>query len=112
VTVLSDTRSPDRLHLDGVFTLGEELLQAGTGPQVAARRCSGSSTRGFDTLPVLRRRQPARGVSLGAMADDRHGPDYALPCPSPRPTSTIPITWASRRFFGRPRTSTQPSPVP
>lgn len=40
ITVLSDTRSPDRLHLEGVYTLGEELTAAGTGPQVASRRCS------------------------------------------------------------------------
>lgn len=40
VVVLSDSRATDRLHLEGVYSLGEELRRAGTVPQVANRRCS------------------------------------------------------------------------
>lgn len=39
-TVLSDTRAPDTLHIEGVYRLSQELLTAGAGPQVASRRCS------------------------------------------------------------------------
>lgn len=41
VEVLQDTRSPERIHLDGAFTLADELLAAGTMPTSAgSRKCS------------------------------------------------------------------------
>lgn len=40
ISVLSDTREPHVLHTEGVYKLSDELLEAGTGPQVASRRCS------------------------------------------------------------------------
>ena len=40
IKVLSDTNEPDTLHIEGAFSLADELLRAGTVPQVAARRCS------------------------------------------------------------------------
>jgi hypothetical protein len=40
ITVLSDTRQPDRLHAEGVYKLSDELAANGTVPQVGSRRCS------------------------------------------------------------------------
>jgi hypothetical protein len=40
ITVLSDTRTPDRLHAEGVYRLSQELKVNGTVPQVGSRRCS------------------------------------------------------------------------
>lgn len=42
VTVLSDTREPRELHIEGAYSLYDELIAAGTVPQVASgqRRCS------------------------------------------------------------------------
>lgn len=41
VVILSDTNQPDRLHLDGAYTLAEEMFAAGTVPQSGGpRRCS------------------------------------------------------------------------
>src|SRR5262249_10785510 len=40
ITVLDDSTRPERLFLDGVYRLSEELTKAGTVPQVASRRCS------------------------------------------------------------------------
>lgn len=40
LTVFSDTRHPTTLHFDGAFRLSDELLAAGTVPQVSNRRCS------------------------------------------------------------------------
>lgn len=39
-TVLSDTREPYRLHIEGAYKLKDELLEAGTVPAVQNRRCS------------------------------------------------------------------------
>lgn len=38
MTVLDDSRSPKTLHLDGAYKLSDELLAAGTVPQVAGSR--------------------------------------------------------------------------
>lgn len=40
ISVLSDTTCPTVLHTEGVWALSDELLAAGTVPQVASRRCS------------------------------------------------------------------------
>jgi hypothetical protein len=41
VTVLSDSRCPDTVHLAGAYKLSQEMLAAGTVPQVGgARKCS------------------------------------------------------------------------
>jgi hypothetical protein len=40
VVVLDDTRQPSRLFREGAYKLSDELLQTGTVPQVASRRCS------------------------------------------------------------------------
>jgi hypothetical protein len=41
VVILSDTTQPDRLHLEGAYTLAEEMFAAGTVPQSGGpRRCS------------------------------------------------------------------------
>ena len=41
VVVLSDTRRPDRIHVEGLYKLSDEMLGAGTVPQVGgARLCS------------------------------------------------------------------------
>src|SRR5262245_50912273 len=40
VVVLDDTRRPSRLCREGAYKLSDELLQTGTVPQVASRRCS------------------------------------------------------------------------
>ncbi|MGE0131523.1 MAG: hypothetical protein AB7U82_25865 [Blastocatellales bacterium] len=41
IVVMSDTRSPDRIHLEGAYKLSDELRAAGTVPQYAGEhRCS------------------------------------------------------------------------
>ncbi|OLT26356.1 hypothetical protein BJF83_21385 [Nocardiopsis sp. CNR-923] len=47
VTVFSDTRAPTVCHIEGDYTLADELLAAGTVPQAGgARRCS-QKAKGF-----------------------------------------------------------------
>ncbi|MGI5201580.1 hypothetical protein ACQEU6_08370 [Spirillospora sp. CA-108201] len=41
ITVLDDSRTPSRLHMDGTYRLYEEMVTAGTIPQLGgARKCS------------------------------------------------------------------------
>ena len=40
VTVLSNTRRPDRMHMRGPWALSDELTTSGTLPPVARRACS------------------------------------------------------------------------
>ncbi|WP_228791310.1 hypothetical protein [Nocardia farcinica] len=53
VVVFDDSRSPHRLHIEGAYTLGTEMLTAGTQPQVGgSRRCS-MSAKGEVLDPVI-----------------------------------------------------------
>lgn len=46
IKVLSDTREPFEIHLQGAYTLNEELRAAGTVPQFSGeRRCSSNKVR-------------------------------------------------------------------
>lgn len=73
--VIDDTRSPHRLHTEGGgFTLGEEMLQAGTVPQFRAnsRTCS----QKFKGVPLDRFLEDEFGTSpftqvMGFNADER-----------------------------------------
>jgi hypothetical protein len=38
--VLSDSRRPQRMHMNGPYTLTDEYIATGTGPQYSNRRCS------------------------------------------------------------------------
>ncbi|MGY4101973.1 hypothetical protein ACW2Q0_20850 [Nocardia sp. R16R-3T] len=53
VVVFADSRSPQRLYIEGAYTLGTEMLTAGTQPQVGgSRRCS-MSAKGEALDPVI-----------------------------------------------------------
>lgn len=61
INVLDDSRSPEVLHLDGDYKLSDELLTAGTVPQLGgARRCS-AKAKGWP-LDTLIERLLGRGV--------------------------------------------------
>jgi hypothetical protein len=40
IVVLSDTRSPTKLHMEGCFKISDEYLVNGTGPETCGRKCS------------------------------------------------------------------------
>ncbi|WP_280471133.1 hypothetical protein [Nocardia cyriacigeorgica] len=53
VIVFDDSRSPHRLYIEGAYTLGTEMLTAGTQPQIGgSRRCS-MSAKGEVLDPVI-----------------------------------------------------------
>jgi len=47
ITVLDDSSTPTRLHLSGAYTLSDELLAAGTIPQLAGNRLCSAKSKGF-----------------------------------------------------------------
>jgi hypothetical protein len=53
VRVLSDTRQPHRIHLDGDYTLEQELLEAGTVAQVGGARTCSIHAKGDCLDPVV-----------------------------------------------------------
>jgi hypothetical protein len=53
VVVLQDTRQPERVHLDGVFKLSDEMLQAGTIPQSGGARLCSVHAKGDALDPVI-----------------------------------------------------------
>jgi hypothetical protein len=66
ITVLSDTRTPDKLFLDGDYKLSDELLTAGTVPQMGGVRKCSAKAKGWplDTLieGILGRGVPFRHI--------------------------------------------------
>jgi hypothetical protein len=72
IAVLDDSRAPRRLCLEGAYTLGQELLAAGTVPQVASRRCS-AKAKGVpnDAWIAANIRGPFRQV-MGFNADESY----------------------------------------
>jgi hypothetical protein len=81
VAVLSDTREPDDLHLEGAYRLSEELIESGTVPQVGgARKCS-AKAKGWpiDTFLRAAARRPFRqavGFASGESARARRDATY------------------------------------
>lgn len=47
IVVLQDTRSPERLHPDGVYKLSDELLSCGTVPQLAGEHLCAMKFKAF-----------------------------------------------------------------
>lgn len=65
VVVLDDTTTPQRLHLAGVYTLGDEMLAAGTLPQLGGLRACSLHSKASCLEPVvarITRGQPYRHV--------------------------------------------------
>lgn len=55
IVVLSDSRHPSRLHLEGSFALSTEMLTAGTLPQVGGARLCSVHAKGDVLDPILDR---------------------------------------------------------
>lgn len=74
IAVLSDTRSPGQLFLSGAYRLSEELLTAGTVPQVGGARLCSQKAKGWP-LDVAIERIVGRGQKfrhvLGFEANER-----------------------------------------
>ncbi|GBE67760.1 hypothetical protein MFM001_42220 [Mycobacterium sp. MFM001] len=72
VVVLDDSTCPQRLHFSGAYTLGEELLAAGTLPQLGGIRACSIHSKGNCLDPVIARitqGQPYRHA-IGFEADE------------------------------------------
>lgn len=53
VVILDDSRSPARLHLDGHYKLSDEMLAAGTVPQMGGVRKCSQKAKGFPLDKVI-----------------------------------------------------------
>ena len=55
VIVLNDSRQPERLYFEGAYTLGQEMLSAGTVPQRGGMRMCSVHSKGDCLDPVIAR---------------------------------------------------------
>lgn len=84
VEILSDTRTPQRLHTAGAYALSTEMLTMGTVPQLGNRRCSiRAKGEPIDTmLPKLTGGQPYTqymGYELNEVSRARRDATYNSP---------------------------------
>ncbi|CPT78094.1 Uncharacterised protein [Mycobacteroides abscessus] len=77
VVVLDDSRWPSRLHADGIYTLGDEMLAAATLPQLGGKRLCSVHAKGDALDPVIARITKGHRYrhAVGFEADERSRSD-------------------------------------